>query len=281
MRVLLTGGTGTIGSQIQRDWSDDEVVAPSRQELDVTAEAQVVAAVVDLMPDVVVHAAAWTDVDGCERDPDRAHRVNALGAWWVARACALAGATMVLLSTDHVVGGAQPGARSEFDPPTPVNAYARSKHAAETLVRATVPAHHIVRTAWLAGVDGDSFVRTILRRARAGQPLQVIDDQHGSPTFASDLAPALREVAVSGRHGTWHRTNAGEATRHELAVATVAAAGLDVPVQAISSSALERPAPRPAHAVLDDLHAVAAGLSRLPHWRDALVRLVAELGDQP
>lgn len=285
MKVLVTGAGGQLGRDLVSAYDGHEVVGLTHAELDVADEPAVWAAVRDHAPDLVVHAAAWTDVDGCERDPDRAHRVNALGSWWVARACREAGATMVLVSTDYVfdgTGGARdggdPAPYTEFDPIAPLNAYGRSKAAAERLVRETLDAHHIVRTAWVCGAQGSNFVTTMLRVGRERGAARVVDDQVGSPTFTRDLAAAIVELSVSGRHGTWHRTNSGVCSWYDLAAATYELAGMDVDLTRMSSDELDRDAPRPAYSVLSNRHAELAGLRGLPHWRDGLAALVGELG---
>lgn len=286
MRVLVTGAGGQLGLDLVdhcRDTGDD-VVGLARADLDVADEAAVFAAVRDHRPDVVMHTAAWTDVDGCEADPDRAHRVNALGSWWIARACHEAGAAVVMVSTDYVfegtarrAGDGTPLPWSEFDTIAPLNAYGRSKAAGEQLVRQALREHHVVRTAWVCGARGGNFVRTMLRVGREQGAARVVDDQVGSPTFTRDLARGLREVAVSGRYGTWNRTNSGSCSWYELAAATFELAGLDVDLSSMSSSELDRPAPRPAYSVLSDRHATVAGLTPMPHWRDGLAEMLDEL----
>lgn len=281
MRVLVTGAGGQLGQDLLDAYTGHEVVGLAHSDLDVSREADVVAAVRHHQPEVVVHAAAWTDVDGCEADPDRAHRVNALGAWWTARACRDIGTAMVLVSTDYVFAGEGRDGRhepyGEFDPVAPLNAYGRSKAAAESLVRQTLREHYIVRTAWLNGAHGGNFVRTMLRVGRESGEASVVDDQRGSPTFTRDLSRAIRELSVSGRFGTYHRTNSGECTWFELAVALYDLAGLDVEVTPISSDQLDRTAPRPSYSVLSNRHAELSGLGALPHWRDGLQRLLSEL----
>jgi dTDP-4-dehydrorhamnose reductase len=284
--VLVTGAGGQLGRDLLDVFADHGVVGLTRAELDVADEAAVVAAVRDHAPTLVVNAAAWTDVDGCEADPMRAHQVNALGPWWLARACRDVDATLVTLSTDYVFPGVaprdaagRPRGFTEFDPVDPINVYGRSKAAGEQLVRATLPAHHVVRTAWVNGARGRNFVRTMLRIARERGEVRVVDDQVGSPTFTRDLAAAIRQLAVSGRYGTWHRTNTGSCSWYDLAAATFELAGLDVQLSPQPSSALERPAPRPAWSVLDDTHALASGLDALPSWRDGLRALLDELGE--
>lgn len=277
MRVLVTGAGGQLGSDLLHTFAEDEVVGLTRAQLDVTREADVVAAVRDHRPDVVVHAAAYTRVDAAESDPDTAFAVNAAGSWWVARACDLADATMVYVSSDYVFDGRLGRSYTEFDATAPLSVYGRSKDAGEQLVRSTLRRHHIVRTSWVLGVHGSNFVKTMLRLGRERDEVSVVDDQIGSPTFARDLAPAIREVAVSGRYGTIHRTNSGSCTWFELACATFEAAGLEVTCTPTDTATFGAPAPRPAHSVLDDGLARTAGLTPLPPWRESLARLVAEL----
>ncbi len=285
MRVLLTGAGGQLGLDLLDAFVRDEVAAFTRAELDVADEAAVAAVVGEVAPDLVVNAAAWTDVDGCEQDPDRAHRVNALGPWWLARACGRVGATLVTVSTDYVFSGTPgrgPDGRlrgwNEFDQPQPGNVYGRSKAAGEALVRQTLPAHHIVRTAWLCGARGENFVRTMLRLGRERDELAVVDDEVGSPTFTRDLAVGIRRLAVSGRYGTAHLVNRGRCSRHQLACAALELAGIEVPVRAVGSDAFVRPAPRPSFSVLDTQHTTLAGVPPLPHWQDGLAAMLAELG---
>lgn len=277
MKVLITGAGGQLGRALTGVFDGHDVVGVGR-ELDVADEPAVSAVVHGHAPDLVVHAAAWTDVDGCERDPERAHRVNTLGTWWVARACERVGADLAFLSTDHVFAGDGDRPLTEFDPVAPVNAYGRSKAAAETLVRETLARHYIVRTAWLAGPGGSNFVSAVLARARAEGRVTVVDDEVGSPTFTADLASAIRELVVTGRYGTYHRTNAGSASRFELAAAALELAGSSAEVQRTSSDRLERPARRPAYAVLDNRHAELTGLMTLRHWRQALGALLGSGG---
>lgn len=286
MRVLVTGAGGQLGLDLLDAFDDHEVVGLAHADLDVADEAAVVAAVRDHGPDLVVHAGAWTDVDGCQQDPDRAHRVNALGTWWVARACHLAGAGMVYVSTDYVFDGTaprdadgDPRPYTEFDPVDPLNVYGASKAAGERLVRETLREHYIVRTAWVCGARGSNFVRTMLRVGRERGEASVVDDQVGSPTFTRDLSAAIRELAVTGRYGTYHRTNAGTCSWYDLAAATFELAGVDVDLSRTSSDTLDRPAPRPAYSVLSARHSTLSGLREMPHWRDGLTRLLEELGE--
>jgi len=285
VRVLVTGAGGQLGLDLLDAFADHDTVGLTRAQLDVTDEAAVAEAVATLRPALVINAAAGTDVDGCESDPDGAHRANALGPWWLARACEREGATLITFSTDYVFGGvapAGPGGASrgfvEHDPVAPLSVYGRSKAAGEQLVRETLREHHIVRTAWVSGARGRNFVRTMLRLADGGGPVRVVDDQTGSPTTTRDLAAAVRALAVSGRHGTVHLVNEGAATWFDVAAAVFALAQREVDLAPQSSSTIARPAPRPAWSVLDTTHARTSGIGPLPHWHDALGRLLDELG---
>ncbi len=285
MKVLITGAGGQLGLDLLEAFADHDTVGLTRAQLDVTDEAAVAEAVAALRPALVVNAAAATDVDGCESDPEGAHRANALGPWWLARACERTGSTLVTFSTDYVFGGTAPSGPggsprgyTEHDPVAPLSVYGRSKAAGEHLVRETLSEHHIVRTAWVSGARGRNFVRTMLRLADAGGPVRVVDDQTGSPTTTRDLAAAVRALAVSGRHGTVHLANEGSATWFDVAEAVFALAGRQVDLTPQRSSTLDRPAPRPAWSVLDTTHARTMGIGPLPHWRDALGRLLDELG---
>ena len=277
MRVLVTGAGGQLGHDLLAAFADDEVVGLSHADLDVTDEAAVVAAVRDHAPDLVVHAAAYTKVDACESDPDTAWRTNAVGSWWVARACALAEAEMVYVSTDYVFDGRCGRPYTEFDRTNPQSVYGRSKEAGEQLVRRTLPASYIVRTSWVIGTEGGNFVKTMLRLASERDALSVVDDQTGSPTFTFDLAPAIRRLAVTGRHGTYHLTNAGHCTWFELARAVFDEAGVDVDLTPTDTASFGAPAPRPAFSVLDNRLARLVGLEPLPEWQASLRRLLDEL----
>lgn len=288
MRVLVTGGGGQLARAVVRTWVDDDVRAVSRAELDVTDEAAVHAALVELRPEVVVNAAAWTDVDACERDPDGAHRANALGAWWVARAATAVGARVVQVSTDYVFGGPPPREASgtprgweEVDTPRPLSVYGRAKLAGERLVHQVDGDHVVVRTAWLAAPDGGGFVDAILTAARTRDELEVVADQVGCPTTVDDLAPALRHLAVAGRGGTYHVVNAGRASRAEQAAHVLAVAGSATRVRPVATAPGARPAPRPTWSVLETRHARLSGVPALRPWRDAFRDLVAARTELP
>jgi len=251
-----------------------DVLGVDLPELDITnpGAARVIA---DACPAWVVHAAAWTDVDGCERDPERAYLVNGEGTRRVAEACRAAGAGLVYLSTDYVFDGRKGAPYLETDPVAPLSAYARSKVAGEEAVRAIAPRWTIVRTAWLFGVSGKNFVKTIVEKGTAGGPLRVVDDQVGSPTYARDLAEAIEHLVSRELTGIYHVTNAGSCSWYAFTRAILKEAGLaHVPVAPMTTAELARPAPRPAVSVLANHAWAAAGLPLLRPWPDALAAML-------
>jgi dTDP-4-dehydrorhamnose reductase len=280
MRVLITGAGGQLGHDLQRAFAGDahhDVVACTRAALDVASRDSVLQAITTVAPDVVVHAGAWTNVDGCETDPDQAWRVNALGTRHVAEAARTVHARVVYVSTDYVFDGRASTPYTEWAPVNPLSMYGRSKLGGE---RELSSADTIVRTSWVCGVDGANFVKTMLRLAAERDTLTVVDDQRGCPTFTPDLAAAIKRLAVQRLPGVFHVTNQGATTWFAFARAIFAAAGLDAErVQPIPTSELRppRPAPRPAYSVLDNAALRLSDLPLLPDWHDPLERMVKEL----
>jgi len=279
MRVLLTGARGQLGRELEAVFSSagDGVTCADRATFDLADRDAVLQAVGAVAPAVIVHAGAWTDVDGCERDTDRAYAINALGTRHVAEAARATGARVCYVSTDYVFDGRADRPYHEWDATNPVSVYGRSKLAGET---ALGPDDTVVRTSWVCGRHGRNFVKTILGRAVEGQRLTVVDDQHGCPTFADDLAGMIRRLVVGRRPGTFHVTNQGATTWYAFARAVVETAGLDVGlVQPITTAEMQppRPAPRPAFSVLDNTALRLSGIPLLPDHHESLERLVKEL----
>jgi dTDP-4-dehydrorhamnose reductase len=279
MRVLITGAAGQLGTDLVLHCtaSGDDVIACDSRALDLGDRDSVAGAITGTHPDVVINAGAWTAVDACEDDPDKAWRINALGVRWVTDAARTAGAHVVHVSTDYVFDGAKPTPYVEWDPTNPQSAYGRSKLGGETEVD---PAHAVVRTAWVCGAHGHNMVKTVL--ALADRPeLAFVDDQRGSPTFTPDLAVTLRQLAVERLPGTFHVTNQGETTWYGFVRDILERAGHDPAiVRPITTADLDppRPAPRPANSVLDNAALRLSGFSLLPHYRDSLDRLLRDLG---
>ena len=277
MKVVVTGAAGMLARALlpQLSAAGHEVRTLGRAEADVTRFPMLRAAVEAFAPQWVVHLAAFTRVDDCERDVDLAFRVNGLGARNAALAAAACDAALLTISTDYVFDGRGSRPYREYDAAAPMSVYGRSKWAGEEAVREVAPRHVIVRTAWLYGAGGANFVDSILRKARHGEPLAVVNDQRGSPTWTQDLATALVRLVAAGEFGTYHCTNGGDCTWHDLAVHVVKRAGHDVPVQRIATKELARPAPRPAYSVLDTSWCEHVTGMKMPHWKDAVDRYLA------
>jgi dTDP-4-dehydrorhamnose reductase len=279
MRLLVTGAGGQLGREVVGvcTAAGDEVVACDHAALDVSDRDQVLQVVAAASPEAVIHAGARTDVDGCETDPDRAYAVNALGTRHVAEAARMVSATVCYVSTDYVFDGRGERPYHEWDATNPVSVYGRSKLGGET---ALGPQDTVVRTSWVCGRHGRNFIRTILSRAATGQPLTVVDDQHGCPTFAEDLAVMIRRLVVARLPGLFHVTNQGATTWYRFARDAVEAAGLDTAlVTPITTAQLQppRPAPRPANSVLDNAALRLSGLGLLADHHEPLERLAKEL----
>jgi dTDP-4-dehydrorhamnose reductase len=279
MRVLVTGAGGQLGRELLDAFQPHTVLGAAHKELDVADRDAVMQACTTFRPDAVVHAGAWTDVDGCQTDPDRAWAVNALGTRHVAEAARLVGARVCYVSTDYVFDGTSDRPYTEWDEPNPLSVYGRSKLGGERELGADAT---IVRTSWLCGRHGPNMVRTVLRLAgetEAGR-LAFVDDQHGCPTVAADLAGAVRALVVARRPGVFHVTNQGATTWFGLARAVLEMAGLDPErVEPVSTDAIRppRPAPRPCYSVLDNTALRLGGLPLLADWHEPIERLVKEL----
>lgn len=268
MRWLVTGAGGQVGVEMQAALRDGDVVAFTRTQLDITDATAVAAAIETHRPDVVVNAAAYTNVDAAEADEPTAHAINADGPAHLARACADTGARLLHISTDYVFAGDATTPYDVDDATGPCSAYGRTKLAGE---RAVLPHAWVVRTSWVYGAPG-SFVDTIARLERERDTITVVADQWGSPTWARQLAIGLIAlVEAAPPPGVYQCINGGAATRHEQARAVFEELGADPErVLPVTTAEMPRPAARPAYAVLSDRSWRAAGLAPLPHWREAL-----------
>ncbi|MGI8758352.1 MAG: dTDP-4-dehydrorhamnose reductase [Acidimicrobiales bacterium] len=279
MRVLVTGAGGQLGREVAAAFAGagHDPVAADHGQLDVGDRDAVLQALRTVAPHAVVHAAAWTAVDACEADPDRAWRVNALAVRHVAEGARGAGAHLCHVSTDYVFDGAKVGPYVEWDRPNPRSVYGRSKLAGEQELDA---GSTLVRTSWVCGRHGANMVKTVLRLAGEHDELSFVDDQRGCPTFAADLAAKIVELVVGRRPGVFHVTNQGPTTWFDFARAVLESAGLDpARVRPITTAEVTppRPAPRPANSVLDNAALRLSGMALLPHHRESLDRLVHQL----
>ena len=257
VRVLVTGASGQLGARLMScgmQRADVEVLGIDRQELDVTDQVAVREVLSRLDPDVVIHTAAYTAVDAAESNEAEAMLVNANAVGYMAEACVAVGASMIHLSTDYVFGEVEERPLLPSDPVGPLGAYARTKLAGEEAFASSGVSGAVVRVAWLYDAKGSNFLNTMLRLARERGALRVVDDQHGTPTSAPVLAEALLDMAVRGiamPQGVWHFAHAGHTTWHGFAKEIVRVAGLNVPVEPVSTEAFPTPAQRPAWSVLD------------------------------
>ncbi len=275
MRIFITGHKGQLGRELQAQLGDHVLAGGDRPEWDMTDAAQVEATLREFQPEVVIHTAALTDVDYCAEHPDEALRVNGVGTYNVALACREVGALLVAISTNEVFDGQATQPYQEYDARRPINPYGYSKYVAEQVVERFAPRYMIVRTAWLYAPGGVNFVHKILARARAGGPLRVVTDEVGSPTYVRDLAGALVQLVTLGKPGVYHLTNAGSCSRYEFACEIVRLAGLDVPVEPITSAAFRRASTPPPYAPLQNVFAAALGVTLRP-WQEALAEYIAQ-----
>lgn len=279
-RILLTGGSGQLGTELRAVTAADhryEVLAPTRDMLELTDRAAVLGCITSWEPDVVVHAAAMTAVDRCETEPEAAYAANALATRHVAEGCRRVGAHLVALSTDYVFDGTKDGPYLEWDRPGPRSVYGASKLAAE---REVDPGWTVARTSWVCSAHGANMVRTVLRLAAEHDELTFVDDQIGHPTFASDLAAMVLRLGIERAPGVYHTTNQGVVSWYGFAREVLSSAGLDPGrVRPVSTAELHppRPAPRPANSVLADVAWRGAGFPPARDFREPLAEVVDAL----
>jgi dTDP-4-dehydrorhamnose reductase len=263
-RTLITGAGGQLGHALATAFADDELLPLDRAAWDVRHEAPAL----PWTPDLVLHAAAWTNVDGAEDDPQGAAAANVGGT---ANVAAL-GAPLVAFSSDYVFDGAKGGPYVESDTPAPLSAYGRSKLHGEA---AAGERAWVVRSSWLFGETGHNFVRTMLRLGAERDEVAVVDDQRGCPTYVGHLAAGTRELVEGGApFGIWHLAAAGDCTWADFAEAIFDGAGLDCRVRRIGTAEFGAKAPRPATSILRS----EKGAPELPHWRDGLRACLTALG---
>jgi dTDP-4-dehydrorhamnose reductase len=279
VRVYITGIKGQLGRTLARHWgSSADVTGGDLPAVDITDPEGIAAAIVGARPDVVVHCAAMTDVDGCALDPGLAYRVNGTGTQNVAIACQEAGAALVHLSTNEIFSGRDGRAYHEFDRPDPINPYGLSKAAGEWFVRHLLNRFFIVRTAWLYAPGGHNFIHVIRRSAEGGRPLRVVTDEVANPTYVEDLVAAIIELVGTGRYGVYHLTNAGACSRYTFAREVLALSGHgDVPVTPILQAQWPRASTPPPFAPLENVTAAALGIELRP-WEEALAEYLAAHG---
>jgi dTDP-4-dehydrorhamnose reductase len=279
LRIMVTGAGGMVGRAVVAHCTDqgEYVTGLDHHALDITDELSLNTAFERELPDVVINCAAWTDVDGCERDPKRAERANADGPELLALSCRKTGALLITLSTDYVFDGEKEDFYTQRDHPKPRSAYGVSKLKGEQRAQFAWANTIIVRSGYIFGPGGTNFLSTIVSRARRGDDLNAINDSFGTPTYAPHLARQLYRLAQIDVPGTYHIVNAGEGVSFEgFGRYALKFAGLDENLlKAVSLDELKRPAPRPRNSRLRCLLSDAVGLEPLPSWQDALHEFIA------
>jgi len=285
MKILITGISGMLGVDLYqilrdgyeidgldiKDFPSTPFSSPSVHKGDITNLHELKAVFLELNPDFVIHMAAYTDVDGCERDPARAYKVNALGTQNVCLASQDLHIPVMYIGTDFVFDGKKNHPYTELDEPHPLNVYGKSKLAGENYVRSFLERYFIVRTSWLYGRYGKNFVETILKLASQKRELRVVNDQVGSPTYTKDLAQETKKLLSGSSYGIYHITNSGSCSWYEFAEETLELAGLRrVKVKPITSKELNRPARRPQFSVLKSTSSGWGAEDTMRPWKEAL-----------
>lgn len=274
MRVLVTGAAGLVGRAVGEHCRDlrDQVFLYQHKDLDIADRDAVRKTIIETRPDVVINCAAWTNVDACESDPERAFAANATGPRNIAGACKDAGCRFITISTDYVFDGRKVGFYTQADEPNPQSVYAASKLEGERLASLANDHSIVVRTGYVFGRGGANFLCTVVDRAKRGEKLKAINDMYGTPTYAKDLAVRLRELAEINTPGIYHVVNSGEgASFEEFTRKAIALVGnRDATVESVSAAALNRPAKRPLNSRLRCLLTETVGLAPLRNWEAAL-----------
>ena len=258
-----------LGQDITRIFSDVELIGLTYSSLDITSLDAVMRTMRECGPDLVIHAAAYTDVDRAEAEPEEAYRVNGIGTRNLAMAAEELRCPIMYISTDYVFDGTKQGAYDEWDQTCPVNHYGLSKLMGERFISSLTNRYYIVRTSWLYGKNGKNFVETIRRLLNERESLDVVDDQRGCPTYTFDLAVKLRELMGRG-YGTYHVTNSGTCSWYEFAAKIAALKGFNKKINPVTSDKFPRPAKRPTNSALGNTMLRLEGIEPVRHWEKAL-----------
>lgn len=286
MKYLITGVSGQLGYDVKRELlsrgiAEADIATPRTAEMDITDKQTVEKYVENFRPDVIIHCAAYTNVDGAEGDPETCRKVNVEGTKYLVQAAKQVNAKIIYISTDYVFDGENPDPYQVNEPANPQSIYGQTKYEGEKLVR-EYPKHFIVRIAWVFGINGRNFVKTMLRVAEEHTEVSVVDDQIGSPTYTVDLAKFLIDLSGSDKYGTYHATNEGFCSWAEFTEEIYQDAGLSTKVNRVSTEqyieiAGRQQAKRPHYSKLSKDSIEANGFTRLPSWQDATRRYLVEL----
>lgn len=283
MRILITGGTGQLAYHLKEDIlkTNHDLKLTDSTYMDIRDAVKTKEIITAFKPDIVIHCAAYTNVDQCEKLQDYAYTVNALGTRNIANACRKINAKLAYISTDFVFDGAKKSPYTEFDTPRPLNIYGKSKLAGEVFVKSLLHEYFIIRTSWLYGMHGSNFVKTIRQMAEEKKVLAVVNDQVGSPTFAGDLAKVILKLIESENYGIYHCSNQGQCSWYEFAEKIIEFSRIDeTRITPITSEELNRPAPRPKFSVLNNYMLKLQDIHEMPNWVSSLENFLQQRGDE-
>lgn len=280
MRVLVTGVKGQLGHDVvlELEKRGMEAIGVDVDEMDVTDASEVDRVIKEAAPDAVIHCAAYTAVDAAEDNEATCRRVNADGPRNIAKVCRDLDVKMLQVSTDYVFSGQGERPWEPEDEKEPQSVYGQTKYEGELAVQELLEKYFIVRIAWVFGIHGQNFVKTMLRLAETHDTLRVVNDQFGSPTYTHDLARLLVDMILTDKYGVYHATNEGDCSWYEFACAIFKEAGLSVNVIPVTTEEYGARAKRPANSRMNKEKLTQMGFERLPAWQDALRRYLQELG---
>jgi len=281
LKVLVTGIRGQLGYDVVKELSHRglDPVGVGREEMDITDAATVERVITDAKVQAVIHCAAYNAVDKAEDDVENCRKGNVDGARNIAAVCKKLDIKMLYVSTDYVFGGGGRRAWTPEDIPNPLGVYGRSKYDAELAVQELLTKFFVVRISWAFGVNGNNFVKTMLRLSESRDCLSVVNDQIGSPTFTEDLAVLLVDMIQTEKYGIYHATNEGDCTWYEFACEIFRMAGKTMTVTPVTTAEYGAKAPRPQNSRMSKDKLVENGFKRLPHWQSALERYLTQLGE--
>ena len=282
MKVLVTGVNGQLGHDVMNELKNRKIEAMGVDlaEMDITDQAMVHDVITSYGPDAVIHCAAWTAVDLAEDEVEKCTLVNVKGTENIAKVCRDLSCKMMYISTDYIFDGQGTRPWEPDDPVTqPLNVYGLTKYQGELAVRSLVDKYFIVRIAWVFGLNGKNFIRTMLNLSEKYDRLTVVNDQYGTPTYTYDLARLLVDMILTDRYGNYHATNEGEyITWYDLACEIFRQAGIEVEVAPVSAAEYAAKAKRPENSRMNRSKLVEQGFEPLPDWKDALGRYLRALG---
>ena len=270
MKILITGSNGMLGHDLCEVLDSHELILTTSKTLDITDQSHVMDFICDIKPDIVINSAAYTDVDGCEENKDLAYSVNGDGVKNLALACREIDACLVHISTDYVFDGSATEPIAEDGQIGPISVYGKSKLRGEEAIQEILDKYFIVRTAWLYGINGKNFPKTMLELAENHSEITVVYDEVGTPTYTPDLAYGISELIETDYYGIYHLTNSGKCSWCEFSRYIFEIAEKDVNVIPVTAAEFARPAPRPSYSVLENKNWVEHGFKPLRDYKEAI-----------